>query len=157
MIFPLQSLLFFISYIAIIFTSFSSPHSSQLLPFPLKFMTSFSLVIIITIAHSHATYWIHVILLLCIYAWGWLLGIWWCQGPCPWRKLIFPSLNSNYRLFLSHWKLNLVILPPSMLACQFIYNFLCLFKANILLNFMGVALSYRRHYVTEDILALWLL
>lgn len=155
--FPSVITIVFISYITTIFTSFSSPHSSQLLPFPLKFMTSFSLVIIITIAYSHTTYWIHVILLLCICAWCWVLGIWWCQGPCPWRKFILPLLIAIIVCFspIGGWTLS--YFPPSILACQLMISFSCLFKATILLNFMGVALSYRRHYVTEDILALWLL
>lgn len=64
------------------------------------------------------------------------------SGALSLEKIDSPSLNSNYYLFLSHWRLNLVILPPSMLACQLMISFLCLFKATILLNFMGVALSY---------------
>lgn len=79
------------------------------------------------------------------------------SGTLSLEKIHSPTLNSNYCLFLSHWRLNLVILPPSILACQLMISFSCLFKATILLNFVGVALSYRRHYVTEDILALWLL
>lgn len=67
------------------------------------------------------------------------------------EKIDSPSLNSNYCLFLSHWRLNLVILPPSMLACQLMISFLCLFKATILLNFMDVALSYTEDTMSQKI------